>query len=188
MTLARLAPLLLGLAFSAPCSAAGGRELVAALRGVLQEDHVDVRDAVWIIETSGLKVDDVVGGLARVLPGLPAASAVEAEYMLGRIGPRAAPAAPALLERLVASRDLDVRYEAVRALGRVGTAATPAVPAIAAAAGEADSDMRTAVAEALGRIDPAGALSAATLGRLCGDAEEAVRAACARASRPLRDR
>ena len=161
---ARLAALLLGLAL--PASAAGGEDLVAALRGVLQEDHVDVRDPVWILPASGFKVADVVGELARLLPGLSAPAAVEAEYMLGRIGPRAAAAAPALTERLASSADLDVRYEAVRALGRIGPAARSAAGAIAAAALEPDPDMRAAAAEALGRVKPGGALSREALKRL----------------------
>lgn len=163
MTAARasLAPILFCLTFPAASGAAGGEPFVSALRGVLIEDHVDVRDPVWILEASGFKVADVVAELSSLLPALDAPAAVEAEYILGRIGPRAAAAAPALTERLAASPDLDVRYEAVRALGRLGPAAKSAVAAIAAEAAEPNADLRAAAIEALGLIDPDGALSRA---------------------------
>lgn len=181
---ARLALLVLCLPIPTAARAAGGEAFISALREVLQEDHVDVRDPVWILETSGFKVDVVVGELSRLLPHAEGPVAVEAEYMLGRLGPRAAAAVPALTERLLSSPDLDVRCEAVRALGRVGPAAKSAVGAAAAAAAEPNADMRAAAAEALGRIDPFGALSRASLKRLAADQDVGVRAAAERAPRP----
>jgi HEAT repeat protein len=157
-----LTPALLA-ALAASARAEGGAPFVSALRQVSMEDHVDVRDPAWILETSGFKIADVVAELAGLLPGTDASVAVEAEYFLGRLGPRAAAAAPALTASLASSPDLDVRYEAVRALGRIGPAAKAAVPAVAAAASDANADLRAAAAEALGRIDPAGAVARAAL-------------------------
>ncbi len=179
-----LAALLILPALAAPSRAARAADLVPARRGGRQEDHAAVRDPVWILETSGIKAAEAVGELARVLPDLAAPAAVEAEYMLGRVGPRAASAVPALTERLASSPDLDVRYEAVRALGRIGPAARAAVGTIAAAAAEPNADLRAAAAEALGRIEPRGAISRAALKRLSSDPDAGVRAACAKAFRP----
>jgi len=180
-----LAPALLLLlspvAFAAEPGPAGGGAFISALREVLQEDHADVRDPVWILAASGFNPATVVAELAKLLPGLDAASAVEAVYMLGRLGDAASAAVPALTERLLAAAEPDVRHGAARALARIGPAARPALSALAAASADSSADVRAAVAGALNEIARDAPAARAALKRLAKDADPVVRAEAERA-------
>jgi HEAT repeat protein len=85
-------------------------------------------------------------------------------YVLGKIGPAAAPATPALA-KLIAGKDDRVAHEAILALANIGPGAKEAVPALIQSLQQEENGNRHAIAYALGRIGP--------------DADEA--------GRPLRD-
>ncbi len=81
---------------------------------------------------------------------------VEVTYVLGQMGPEAAPATEALAE-LVADEDMHLATEAAVALGKIGPAAKNAVPALCAVL-EADQEKNAhAIILALGRIGPGAA-------------------------------
>jgi HEAT repeat protein len=71
---------------------------------------------------------------------------------LRRMGPRAAPAVPALVKTLQDQRDQD-RSAAAHALGEIGTAAGEAIPALKVLMRDEDSGVRDAAALALRKID-----------------------------------
>jgi HEAT repeat protein len=77
-------------------------------------------------------------------------------YVLGKMGPAAAPATPALA-KLIADKDDHVAQEAILALANIGPGAKEAVPALAAALEQGEKPNAHAVAYALGRIGPAAA-------------------------------
>ena len=77
-------------------------------------------------------------------------------YILGQIGPAAAPATPALA-KLIADKDERVAREAALALARIGPGAREAVPALIAGLGHGKTSNAHAIAYALGRIGPAAA-------------------------------
>lgn len=121
-----------------------------------------------------------------------------ATYALGRMGPNAAPATPAL-ERILANREEHeyVRGGSAWALGRIGPQAASAVPLLVQTLASKHASVRRNAAKALGRIasanasiqkdspSPAAARLApkdiAALARLLGDEVPAVRAAAAQA-------
>lgn len=78
---------------------------------------------------------------------------MRAAMILGRIGPEAEEAIPALTEALKDPRS-EVRREAVFALGAIGPAAAPAVPQITELLQDPDMNVRYAAAYALGKIGP----------------------------------
>lgn len=73
--------------------------------------------------------------------------------ILGRIGPAAAPAAPALAE-LINDKDDRVSHEAVLALAGIGPGAKSAVPTLVKALRQVDDWDGPTIAYALGRIGP----------------------------------
>ncbi len=77
-------------------------------------------------------------------------------YVLGKIGPAAAPATPALA-KLIADKDDRVAHEAILALANIGPGAKDAVPALTAALEQGEKSKAHAMAYALGRIGPAAA-------------------------------
>ena len=74
---------------------------------------------------------------------------------LGRIGPAAAEAVPALATTLGSAKEEDVRCAAAEALGRIGPAAAVAMSALLAALRDPEKKVRRGAAEAFGRIGPA---------------------------------
>src|SRR3954470_10300000 len=102
---------------------------------------------------------------------------------LGRLGPKAGPAVPALAEAL-SDEDLYVRRLAALALGDIG--AGGAVPALIEALGDEDEGARRRAAVALGEIGPEAAPALAALRELREEGGEAVREAAARAVRDIK--
>jgi tetratricopeptide (TPR) repeat protein len=72
---------------------------------------------------------------------------------LGRLGPAAAPAVPAIAH-LLTSQYSQVCIAAAEMLERIGPPAAPAIPALKACLTHWNSDVRRAVARCLARIDP----------------------------------
>jgi HEAT repeat protein len=77
---------------------------------------------------------------------------VEVAYILGQIGPAAAPATEALA-KLVADKDINLATEAALALAKIGPAAKSAVPALLAALQKEGTNAH-AIILALGNIGP----------------------------------
>ena len=77
-------------------------------------------------------------------------------YILGQMGPAAAPATPALAE-LLAGKDDNAALEAAVALANIGPGAKDAVPALIEALRRPDNPNSYAMAYALGKIGPAAA-------------------------------
>jgi HEAT repeat protein len=78
---------------------------------------------------------------------------VNVVFVLGEIGPVAAPATPALT-KLIADKDDSVAHEAAIALAKIGPEAKAAVPELVKALSAGDESSVPAVAYALGRIGP----------------------------------
>ncbi len=74
-------------------------------------------------------------------------------YVLGQIGPAAAPATPALA-KLIADKDDRVAHEATLALAHIGPGAKEAVPALTAALAHDKTSNAHAIVYALGSIGP----------------------------------
>ena len=77
-------------------------------------------------------------------------------YVLGQIGPDAAPATPALAV-LLADKNERVAQDAAIALAKIGPGAKGAVPSLVKALGQADASNAPTIAYALGKIGPAAA-------------------------------
>ena len=77
--------------------------------------------------------------------------AVSAASALGKIGPDAAEAVPALVAVL---NHPSARYTAAPALARFGLDALPAVPALAAGLNDPDDNVRRCAADAVRKIGP----------------------------------
>lgn len=93
----------------------------------------------------------------EIVPRLVSALEIEAArpyvcYILGQLGPDAAPAVDGLI-KVLQDKNPDTRHEAIMALAEIGPAAKSAVPALAAAL-KSDEKDRFAAAYALGRIGP----------------------------------
>src|SRR5262245_51328408 len=75
----------------------------------------------------------------------------QAAYALGRIGPPAQDAVPALIAAL-RDGDSEVRWQVTQALGRIGPAARAAVPALLGMVQEGHPDVRYTARQALERV------------------------------------
>lgn len=78
----------------------------------------------------------------------------EAASSIGRLGPKAGPAVPALVRTFASRRRAFARREAAASLGKIGRAAATAVPRLLAGLAHSDRILRQVVLEALVRIGP----------------------------------
>jgi len=103
------------------------------------------------LEGAALVGKDAVPYCVKCLerPALTRAAAA----VLGKIGPEAAGAAPALL-KLVNNEEAVIRREVLFALGKIGPAAKDAVPAALSGVDDPDATVRLSAVYALGRIGP----------------------------------
>lgn len=100
------------------------------------------------------QLDDPVGHWAEKLNHKDVQVRMEAVVELGKLGPKAAPAAPAIADRLESDKDARVRLGAAGALGKIGPDAKAAVPALIGALKDEGFDVASWSATALGKIGP----------------------------------
>lgn len=93
---------------------------------------------------------------------------------LAQMGPAAAPAVPALTKAL-ANSEVHVRQQAADALGRIGPTARPAVLALIAALKDQDAEVRWRAAVAIGQIGANDSGGVAALAALLKDNDAQVR-------------
>lgn len=94
-------------------------------------------------------------------------------YILGQIGPAAAPATDALVA-LIHNDDADVANEAVHALAKIGPGAKAAVPELVKAVQQPESPVRHAAAYALGKMGPEAKVAEPVLLNLVKDSDSAL--------------
>src|SRR5262245_1029937 len=109
--------------------------------------------------------DSQIAEAVKILKSGNPAAQIEATDVLGRFGPAAKSAVPALVDALK-STDAKVQWHAARALGMMGPEAADAVPALTAALQSTDVVVRGHAANALEEIGPASRPAAAALAAL----------------------
>ena len=138
-----------------------------ALQGA---DETTLRYALDALATLGAPA------VPRLIEGLKHERArAEVAYILGRIGPPAAPATDALA-KLIEDKNARVAGEAILALGAIGPGAKAAVPALIQALqrdGDKDSNF-TSIVCALGKIGPDAAAARPTLIGLLKNADHSL--------------
>jgi len=99
-------------------------------------------------------------------------------YVLGQLGPKAAPATAAL-SKLVTDADAHVAAEAALTLGKIGPAAASSVPALLAALDQEDCPNAHAIVFALGQIGPAAGPAVPMLTKLLQGPDQSLAATSA---------
>jgi len=131
-------------------------------------DEATIRHALDALASLGAPA---VPQLAAVLKQGKARA--EVAYILGRIGPDAAPATEALAE-LLADKDEKTVHEAALALANIGPKAKAAVPALVKAIESGVCPNTPALAYALGRIGPDAVAAVPALEKLLASSEDNV--------------
>jgi hypothetical protein len=150
--------------------------MVARVIQQATDTHPEVRrSAVTTLGTTPASAV-VVAVLARALADRDHEVRMAAAERLGRLGPSARAAGPALV-RATTDPITSVRLLATRALGTVDVAADLAVPALAAALVDRDDEVRAGAADALGWRGPAAARAVPALAHALGDDSPIVRRA-----------
>ena len=153
-------------------------QMVAALENTSEEPHPFVDSLVMIgpeAVPEMIKVQDDYSGLNAVLTALQ------------EMGPKAAPAAPWLIERLKRTEVRWAHRDVVCALGAIGPAAKEAVPVLVAALSSESRDLRQEAALALGRIGDGAGQSLPALEAMAGDGDPGVRLAASAAAFRVKD-
>ena len=125
----------------------------------------------------GLKHEVVVPRLAAALRTASDDAAIQISSVLGNLGTGAAPAIPAILERLGGPCSQDARSVFIDSLGRIARDDPAAVPALVAALD--DEKLRLAAIEALGRARTAAKAALPALRKVGRTGDEAVQHAAA---------
>jgi HEAT repeat protein len=130
------------------------QEAVPALARLLDDERQEVRRCVLM---ALLKIGPAASAMSRLVKLItnesdPPGDRKWAAVLLGRIGPGAGDAIPALVNSLE-DEDPEVRTAVIEALGEIGAAAREAVPALIGLLD--DPNVRNVVAYALGGIGPA---------------------------------
>ena len=126
--------------------------IVPAMKRLLDEGPTEVRDdALTVLASVG---EPAVPALTAALQQSDVR--LRAIEMLGRLGPKAAPAAGALVGLLKSDDPVTCR-EALRAIGAIGPAARSGVPAITKALRDRDITVRYTACLALGKMGTAAA-------------------------------
>ncbi len=119
-------------------------------------------------------VETDVDRLIAALHDTDEAVRITAIERLGRLGPKAAPAMPAL-QTLLREGSPAVRAYSARTLGRIGETAEPAVPELIRAFGDPEPAVRRTAVEAVGHIRPDAQVAVGPFVRLMEDSNPAVR-------------
>jgi HEAT repeat protein len=127
-----------------------------------------------------------VAELERLLRNPDPAKQVQGAFGLSRLGAKAQPAVPALIEAL--KKDALVRQNAALALGRIGPEAKDAVPALIDALRDSDWTVRRQAALALEQIGPEARQAVPALEKLTHDPDKLVRKAAQEALTQLHPR
>lgn len=106
---------------------------------------------VW--QAKAQEETDQVHILIRQLQSRDAVVRISVADALGRIGPEAKEAAPALIAALK-DQDAFIRNSAAEALGEIGPGTKEAAPALIGALKDRDAGVRRSAAKALEKIDP----------------------------------
>jgi len=131
-----------------------GPEGMQTLIDALEADDREVRWRATIsLGVQGVKAKDAVPGIVRILEDPDHNLRRDAAEALGRIGPAAEMAIPALVERLKRDPESTVRQFAARALGRMGPQSEQVVLALTLALKDRSESVREWAAEALERIE-----------------------------------
>lgn len=119
-------------------------------------NHIHYHAAIWLLGTIGEGAEQGVPYLLRELAIPDWGRQFGAEFALGRLGPAAKDAVPALAEFVSSpSTHRVVRRKAVQTLGDIGMAASNAVPALSShLLTETNLNLRSEAAVALCKIDP----------------------------------
>jgi HEAT repeat protein len=138
------------------------------IKEVMDDLSPEARDAVFdVVAAFGDKM------VPRLIDGLEndKQSRARAAAILGRIGPAAKAAVPALCACL-SDDSSETRNEVLFALGAIGPDAKAAVPAIAGALEDSDMNVRYAACYALGQIGPGATSAKADLMENLGSADQ----------------
>lgn len=114
------------------------------------------------------QLDDPVGHWAEKLTHANVQVRMEAVVELGKLGPKAAPAVPAIADRLESDKDERVRLAAAGVLGQIGPDAKAAVPALIGALKDEGFDVASWSATALGKIGPGAKAAVPELAKMLG--------------------
>ncbi len=110
--------------------------------------------AASALEELGVPSPEQLEGLIGLLTGDKADVAYWAATLIGRLGPDAAAAVPALVEALQGSPYQNVRQRAAWALGKIGPGAAAAREALRAAAASEDPRLARLAEGAIGQLEP----------------------------------
>ena len=102
-------------------------------------------------------------------------------FILGRIGPNAKAAVPALIEE-IKDEDKNVRARAVEALGKIGP---ETMPTLLAALKDKEPIVRVRAVQALGRLGPAAVKATSAIVDVMQDPDESVRSEAALALKKI---
>jgi HEAT repeat protein len=116
-----------------------------------------------------------VAELERMLHDPSPAVQAQGAFGLGRLGPEARSAVPALIDAL--KKDAIVRQNAALALGQIGPDAKEAVPALTEALTDSEWTVRRQAALALGHVGPEARRATPALKKLGADPDQLVRKA-----------
>lgn len=140
-----------------PDAVAAGPALVAGLQD--SDPHVQAVCAAALPKAE-VAADKAIEPLIRLLP---TDHSVVAARALADYKGEAAPALPTLIELMQdKSRDIEVRWNAIRTIGRIGPEGVSALPVLIEALGDPDWMIREHSAEAIGDFGPAAGPEAVT--------------------------
>jgi HEAT repeat protein len=161
----------------------GRPESVAALIELLHGD--ECATAARVLSFARAEASDAVPPLVDLLDHKEANVRWNAARTLGKIGPGAKTAVPALVVRLREDSDPAVREHAAEALGDIGPDAKEGVPALVQALRDENAKVRRDSARSLGQIGPAARAAVAALNDRLKDEEKMVRDAAEKSLRQI---
>jgi HEAT repeat protein len=149
------------------------------ITGPIWEKAFQNADATTVLHALDAMAALGPAALPRLIEGLKQEKARgQVAYIIGQLGPAAAPAASALAA-LIADKDERVANEAIIALAKIGPGAKEAVPALVKALESGENANSGAVVYALGKIGPDAAAAEAVLTKLLDGSDRCLAVASA---------